>query len=151
MRLTSVLRYIALYGAAVGLGATVASSCINVNYPIVAFRCNPRQQDNCPETHFCCSDDPAAENGDLPAFMGKNISGSTPYFSGMNNSLGTSGLCVNRDEIPFVVYGENTAEWEVLIDTGFRGGVPQSEKSRGGTRYPLQGRSLVLMRMQRRH
>jgi hypothetical protein len=101
MRLTSVLRYFALYGAAVGLGATVASSCINVNYPIVAFRCNPRQQDNCPETHFCCSDDPAAENGDLPAFMGKNISGSTPYFAGMNNSLGTSGLCVNRDEIPF--------------------------------------------------
>lgn len=101
MRLTSVLRYFALYGTAVGLGATVASSCVGVNYPIVAFRCNPRQQDNCPETHFCCSDDPAAESGDLPAYMGKNISGSTPYFSGTNNALGTSGLCVNRDEIPF--------------------------------------------------
>lgn len=101
MRLTSVLRYLALYGTAIGLGATVASSCIGVNYPTVAFRCNPRQQDNCPETHFCCSDDPAAEGGALPAYMGKNIAGETPYFSGANNSLGTSGLCVNREDIPF--------------------------------------------------
>lgn len=79
----------------------MGTSCISVNYPTVAFRCNPRQADNCPDTHFCCSDDPAAEEGALPDFTGKNISGGqAPYFSGQNNALGTSGMCVNRDDIP---------------------------------------------------
>ncbi len=97
----SVIRFVALYGVALGVGATVATSCIGVNYPTVAFRCNPRQSDNCPESHFCCSDDPAAEGGALPNYAQKNISGgSTPYFSGINNGLGTSGMCVNRDDIP---------------------------------------------------
>jgi hypothetical protein len=102
MRAFQVLRLLVLNGVAVGLGATVATSCIKVNYPTVAFRCNPRLTDNCPETHFCCSDDPAAEGGALPDFMGRNIEGgATPYFAGQNNSIGTSGMCVNRDEIPF--------------------------------------------------
>ncbi|MEM6991072.1 MAG: hypothetical protein AAF721_11255, partial [Myxococcota bacterium] len=97
----SVIRLIALYGVALGVGATVATSCIGVNYPTVAFRCNPRQSDNCPDSHFCCSDDPAAEDGALPNYTNKNISGGqTPYFSGINNGLGTSGMCVNRDDIP---------------------------------------------------
>lgn len=89
-----------LYGAALGGGATVASSC-SVNYPTVAFRCDPGQSESCPESHFCCSDDPAAENGALPDFMGKNISGGAqPYFAGNNNTLGSSGMCVKVDEIP---------------------------------------------------
>jgi hypothetical protein len=33
--------------------------------------------------------------------MGKNISGgATAFFAGMNNALGTSGLCVRKDDIP---------------------------------------------------
>jgi hypothetical protein len=102
MRSHNVLRFLVLNGIAIGLGASVATSCIGVNYPTVAFRCNPRQQDNCPESHVCCSDDPAAENGGLPEYMGKNIPGAEkPFFSGANNQLGTSGLCVNVEEIPF--------------------------------------------------
>ena len=97
----SVIRFLALYGVALGVGATVATSCIGVNYPTVAFRCNPKQSDNCPESHFCCSDDPAAEGGSLPNYAQKNISGgTTPYFSGLNNALGSQGMCVNRDDIP---------------------------------------------------
>jgi hypothetical protein len=101
MRSVNLLRFLALHGIAIGLGASVATSCIGVNYPTVAFRCNPRQADNCPDTHFCCSDDPAAEGGALPAYDGKGINGGQAFFSGSNNALGTSGLCVNRDDIPF--------------------------------------------------
>lgn len=101
MRVQRVIQYMGLYGVAVGLGAVVATSCINVDYPTVAFRCNPRQSENCPETHVCCSDDPAAVGGALPDYMGKGISGSAqPIFSGINNALGTSGMCVRTDDIP---------------------------------------------------
>ena len=48
MRPMRVLRFLVLNGIAVGLGAVVATSCIDVNYPTVAFRCNPRQSENCP-------------------------------------------------------------------------------------------------------
>jgi len=97
----SVIRFVLWYGMALGVGATVATSCIGVNYPTVAFRCNPRQSDNCPDSHFCCSDDPAAEDGALPDYAQKNIAGaSTPYFSGVNNALGNQGMCVNQDDIP---------------------------------------------------
>ncbi len=101
MRVQRLIQYVALYGATVGLGAVVATSCINVDYPTVAFRCNPRQSDNCPETHVCCSDDPAAVGGVLPDFMGKGIGGSdVAIFAGINNALGTSGMCVRTDDIP---------------------------------------------------
>jgi hypothetical protein len=101
MRHHTLLRLMIKGGIAVGLGAMVGTSCVEVNYPTVAFRCNPRQTDNCPDTHFCCSDDPAAVGGALPNYMGKNISGSdAPFFSATNNQLGTSGMCVNRDDIP---------------------------------------------------
>jgi hypothetical protein len=90
-----------LNALAIGLGSTVATSCIGVNYPTVAFRCNPRQQDNCPDSHTCCSDDASSEGGALPSFMGKNIEGgATPFFAGMNNALGTRGLCVRTGDIP---------------------------------------------------
>jgi hypothetical protein len=108
MRAQRVIQFVALYGVAVGLGAVVATSCINVDYPTVAFRCNPRQSDNCPETHFCCSDDPAAVGGGVPAYMGKGIDGGCgvgdgegcPIFSGQNNAIGTSGMCVRTSDIP---------------------------------------------------
>ncbi len=97
-----VLRFLVLNGFAVGLGAVVATSCIDVNYPTVAFRCNPRQSDNCPETHFCCSDDPAAVGGGIPSYMNiqSTAGGGVAYFSGANNGLGTKGMCVRTDDIP---------------------------------------------------
>lgn len=100
MRLSSVLRYILVYAAAIGLGATVATSCIDVNYPTVAFRCDPRQGDNCPDTHVCCSDDPSTADGDLPAFFMKGISGSTPLYADTANKAGNSGMCVRTKDIP---------------------------------------------------
>lgn len=102
MRPMRVLRFLVLNGIAVGLGAVVATSCIDVNYPTVAFRCNPRQSDNCPSTHFCCSDDPAAVGGGLPAYQTASGAGSggTPYFSGLNNGLGTKGMCVRTSDLP---------------------------------------------------
>jgi hypothetical protein len=100
MRSEHLLRFVVVNTLAIGLGAAVATSCIKVNYPTVAFRCNPRQGDNCPETHFCCSDDPSTADGELPSYAGKNISGSTPLYADDANRAGTSGMCVNRDDIP---------------------------------------------------
>jgi hypothetical protein len=100
MRLVKMLRLVLVNGAAMGLGAIVATSCIGVDYPLVAFRCNPQQENNCPDTHFCCSDDPAAVGGAKPNYAGKNIpDGAMPYFSGDQNPLGTSGMCVRVDDI----------------------------------------------------
>lgn len=97
-----VLRFLVLNGLAVGLGAVVATSCVDVNYPTVAFRCNPRQSDNCPDTHFCCSDDPAAVGGGLPFYTNipGTADGGTAYFSGANNGLGTKGMCVRTEDLP---------------------------------------------------
>jgi hypothetical protein len=51
--------------------------------------------------YTCCSDDPTAEGSALPNYQGKNIAGSaTPFFSGANNGLGTSGMCVKTADIP---------------------------------------------------
>jgi hypothetical protein len=100
MRAEHILRFVVVNGLALGLGAAVATSCIKVNYPTVAFRCNPRQPDNCPETHFCCSDDPSTADGELPGYTGKSISNSTPLYADAANRAGNSGMCVNRDDIP---------------------------------------------------
>lgn len=100
MRPEKMLRFVLVNGAAIGLGAAVSTSCVGVDYPLVAFRCNPQQESNCPDTHFCCSDDPAAPMGAKPDYMGKNISdGAPPYFSGPNNALSTSGMCVRTSDI----------------------------------------------------
>ena len=101
MNILVFVRWGAVHCGALALGAAVATSCIDVEYPTVAFRCNPHQVDSCPETHFCCSDDPAAQGGALPNYEGKDISdGATPYFSGINNAVGTQGMCVDRGEVP---------------------------------------------------
>ncbi len=99
MRFEHVLRYFVVPAFAIALGATVSSSCIGVNYPTVAFRCNPRQTDNCPESHFCCSDDPSTADGALPTYVGKSNSGSTPIYADAANSAGTSGMCVDRNKV----------------------------------------------------
>jgi hypothetical protein len=100
MRPVKMLRLVLINGAAMGLGAMVATSCIGVDYPLVAFRCQPNQESNCPDTHFCCSDDPAAVGGAKPNYVGKGIDdGAMPYFSGESNGLGRSGMCVRTDDI----------------------------------------------------
>lgn len=101
MRSEMMLRFVLVNGGAIGLGAIVGTSCIGVDYPLVAFRCNPRQENNCPATHFCCSDDPAAEEGNKPDYTNRSIPDpvGAPYFSGANNNVGTSGMCVRVDDI----------------------------------------------------
>lgn len=99
MRSEHVLRYFVIPAFAIAMGATVSSSCIGVNYPVVAFRCNPRQSDNCPETHTCCSDDPSTADGELPTYAGKTNAGSTPLYADLANNAGTSGMCVNTKKI----------------------------------------------------
>jgi hypothetical protein len=48
----------------------------------------------------CCSDDPATLDGQLPAYEGKNIEGgSLPSFSGANNELSSSGMCVDVSQL----------------------------------------------------
>ena len=48
----------------------------------------------------CCSDDPAALGGALPAYMGKDIPGDAPLFAGANNAFSKSGMCVKTSDIP---------------------------------------------------
>jgi hypothetical protein len=88
----------------IGLGVAVSGACALDGfggYPTVAFRCDPSEPDNCPDHYFCCSDDPSAEGGALPAYEGKGTTGATPYFSGVNNALSIRGMCIDRDDIPF--------------------------------------------------
>jgi hypothetical protein len=92
-----------------GVAILVSSSC-GVDYPPTAFRCSPSADSpNCPTqtgaVYQCCSDDPAAMNVDdlgeivLPNYQGRGGSG-TPLFSGGNNPLSTSGMCVAVGSVP---------------------------------------------------
>jgi hypothetical protein len=105
--LNILLGHVAIFGIA----ALVSSSC-GVNYPITAFRCSPGgTQPNCPtsgdEKYVCCSDDPAAllitqsgvDNLVTPKYQGRGGSG-TPLFSGGNNPLSKSGMCVKEGSVP---------------------------------------------------
>jgi hypothetical protein len=67
-----------------------------LGFPTAA--CNPRA-DNGGSDYACCSDDPAAVGGDLPQYQ-QTSAGATPIFSGFNNALGTSGMCVRTSDIP---------------------------------------------------
>lgn len=98
MAFSSGFRVLLLHGSAFGLGALVATSCLEPNLPVVAYRCNPRQANNCPNNYFCCSDDASAAGGGLPAYAGRQGS-ATPFFSGFNNALSTSGMCVDTDTV----------------------------------------------------
>lgn len=99
------------HAAIFGVAAAVSSSCL-VNYPVTAFRCSPGgTEPNCPtvddEPYICCSDDPAAlvitETGidDFvpPKYQGRGGVG-TPIFSGGNNPLSKSGMCVRQGSVP---------------------------------------------------
>jgi glycogen operon protein len=53
----------------------------------------------------------------------------------------------HHDIIPFrLLEPRPGAEWLVEIDTAFDNSAPQAGLLRGGTEYPLQGRSLALLR-----
>jgi hypothetical protein len=61
--------------------------------------CSPRTPNTSPD-FTCCSDDPAAIGGALPDYEGQGIDGDTPWFSGVNNGLGTWGACVDTSLLP---------------------------------------------------
>jgi len=65
----------------------------------VGVRCNPSIKPGPCGELLCCSDDPAAQEGKLPAFNGmpKGDVYSTPFFAEANNSLSHSGECVAPD------------------------------------------------------
>ena len=95
------------HAAIFGIAVLVSSSC-SVNYPVTAFRCSPGgSSPNCPEgeDYVCCSDDPAALDLDnldafvTPYYVGRGGEG-TPLFSGGNNPLSTSGMCVKQGSVP---------------------------------------------------
>lgn len=88
---------------AVLLAFEAAYSCGPDNRSTVSFRCHPRNRpadERCPDTHFCCSDDPATADGALPAYADKSIDGSPPLFADAANDASDSGLCVDRHDIP---------------------------------------------------
>jgi hypothetical protein len=60
--------------------------------------CNP-SVDPGTNGYRCCSDDPAANDGQLPAYEGKGIVGGPPLFSGANNDLSDFGMCVDVTQI----------------------------------------------------
>jgi hypothetical protein len=93
-------------------GPTVAGGELNdLGFPVA--HCNPRAEPSDPTNteYSCCSVDPAAEGGALPAYEGKNITGKPPYFAGADNDLGTWGMCVRTSDIPF---GSGLLETEAL-------------------------------------
>ena len=103
--LNLVLGHLAVFGVAVA----VSSSC-GVDYPTTAFRCSPGGSDpTCPtesdKTYLCCSDDPTAiDLGNLSADATPNYQnrGGTgvPIFSGGNNPLSKTGMCVESGSVP---------------------------------------------------
>ena len=93
-----------------GVAVLVSSSCA-VNYPTTAFRCSPGGDDpTCPtqgsDVYQCCSDDPAAIDLDdinatvTPRYPSRTGGSGTPLFSGGNNPLSKSGMCVKVGSVP---------------------------------------------------
>ena len=55
-------------------------------------------------------------------------------------------LNAHHDEIPFTLPADPQRRWTTLIDTSDPDGAPRHEFVESGTAYPLQGRSLALLR-----
>ena len=88
--------------AAFGVAAAISSSC-SVDYPSTAFRCDPSgPSPNCPDDYICCSDDPSAMDmtgdtgylGALPDYSSSPDETRVPMFSGLNNDISTTGMCI---------------------------------------------------------
>ncbi len=93
----TALTYVAIFSA----GALTSVSCFEAEFGNPSFRCNPAYSPDCPDGETCCSDDPATTGGRLPNyFNGKNDDKfGIPIFSGANNPLSSSGMCVATDGI----------------------------------------------------
>ena len=91
--LKTALSYVAIFA----VGAVTSVSCFEPEFGNPSFRCSPAGDDGCPDDQKCCSDDPAATNGRYPNYfmMGADTPEyGPPIFSGNNNPLSTSGMCV---------------------------------------------------------
>jgi len=95
----TALTYVAIFCA----GALTSVACSTVEFGNPSFRCNPSTPGGgeCPDEEVCCSDDPATTQGRLPNyFNGKNDAKyGVPIFSGANNPLSSSGMCVATDGV----------------------------------------------------
>lgn len=100
-----LLNLLIVHGLAFGAAVLVSSACQPPDYPPTAFRCSPGGDSPCPDGYICCSDDPAALDLDnldsavLPKYQGRGGSG-TPLFSGGNNSLSITGMCIAEGAVP---------------------------------------------------
>ena len=88
----TALTFVAIFG----VGALTSVSCFEAEFGNPSFRCSPASSPDCPENEVCCSDDPATTKGRLPNyFTGTNDDKyGVPIFSGANNPLSSSGMCV---------------------------------------------------------
>jgi hypothetical protein len=100
-----LLNLLLVHGVAFGAAMVVSTACQPPDYPATAFRCSPGGDSPCPDGYICCSDDPAALDLDnlglevLPEYQGRGGTG-TPIFSGGNNSLSITGMCIEEGKVP---------------------------------------------------
>jgi glycogen operon protein len=82
---------------------------------------------------------------------GKGLTERNPFGEPVDDDDLLVLLNAHHDMIPFRIPGNEGAPWDVLIDTLHPGGMPPHhlQKARPGDSYPLEGRSLVLMRTER--
>lgn len=100
------IRSALLHAAIFALGSVALSACYGADLDYEdenpAFRCSPAEGGDCPDGFSCCSDDPAAQFGLLPAYRGPVTDPAvfgTPIFSENNNALSTQGMCVDTSGI----------------------------------------------------
>ncbi len=96
----TALTYVAIFS--VGTVTTVA--CFEPDFENPSFRCNPSANGGlCPESEVCCSDDPATIGGRVPNYYEPTRLDDiydVPIFSGANNTLSSSGMCIDVAGLP---------------------------------------------------
>lgn len=78
-------------------GETVAPGTGPLGFPEQS--CDPRTSGT-GNGYRCCSTDPATADGQIPAYQGKGIEGSTPLYADAANGAGRWGMCVRTEDIP---------------------------------------------------
>ena len=58
-------------------------------------------------------------------------------------------LNAHHEQIPFKLPGGTEHHWQPLVDTTFETGIPPADTFKPEAEYPLQGRSLALLRRTR--
>ncbi|MCA9714162.1 MAG: hypothetical protein H6713_28475 [Myxococcales bacterium] len=97
----NLVKSVVIHAVIFGASALLSAACWSVEYGNPAFKCKPSKQGSaCPEGYQCCSDDPAAQDGGLPAYPGSSYAGAAPIFSDNNNVLSQSGMCIQSGSIP---------------------------------------------------